>query len=156
MIIKIRRMKSDDKAPVMKLLNSIPEFMTSEVTVAEEVIDTYLAGAGDYIISVAEISSNLVGYICYGRTPITESTWDVYWMAVLPDKQNQGVGRLLLASAEEEISKARGRLIIIETSSKPEYENTRQFHLHRGYRESCRISDFYAPGDSKNIYIKEI
>ena len=156
MVIKIRRMVHRDKPQVMKVLNSIHEFMPSEVAVAEEVIDDYLAKSGDYIINVAEIGITLVGYICYGRTPLTESTWDIYWMAVLPDKQNQGIGRSLLSSAEKEIGRAGARLIIIETSSKAEYEKTRRFHLHRGYCEICRIPDFYASGDDKLILIKRL
>ena len=156
MVIKIRRMAHRDKPEVMKILNSIREFMPSEVAVAEEVIDDYLAKSGDYIINVAEINITLVGYICYGRTPLTESTWDIYWMAVLPDKQNQGIGRSLLSSAEKEIGRAGARLIIIETSSKAEYEKTRLFHLHRGYCEICRIPDFYASGDDKLILIKRL
>ncbi|MFA5316309.1 MAG: hypothetical protein WC369_02685, partial [Dehalococcoidales bacterium] len=68
----------------MKILQDTPEFKPPEVAVAEEVIDSYLKdppGSG-YQVLIAEDSSNVVGYICYGPTPLTESTWDFYWEAI--------------------------------------------------------------------------
>jgi len=154
MNLVIRPMGCSDKPVVMKILAAIPEFTPSEVSVAEEVIDSYLAGPADYHIQVAELDTTVVGYICYGRTPLTESTWDIYWMGVSPTHQQQGVGSALLTFAEAKIGEAGGRLIIIETSSKPEYEKTRRFHLRHGYRSICQIADFYALGDDKLILTK--
>ncbi len=128
------------------------------MAVAEELIDSYLddpSGSG-YHILVAEADSTVEGYICYGPTPLTEATWDIYWMAVAREKQNQGIGSALLKSAEEEILKGRGKLSIIETSSTPAYEKTRNFHLSQRYEIVARIPDFYAPGDDKLIMQKRL
>jgi len=151
-------MVKGDKPALMALLRSLPEFKPAEVVVAEEVIDSYLAdphGSG-YHVFVAEADSAIAGYICYGPTPLTEGTWDIYWMAVSAEKQGKGVGGALLAYAEDKIREAGGRLIIIETSSQPEYEKTRRFHLSHGYEVIARISDFYAPGDDKLILQKRL
>jgi ribosomal protein S18 acetylase RimI-like enzyme len=128
------------------------------VTVAEEVIDSYLkdlVGSG-YHILVAEVNSTVTGYICYGPTPMTEGTWDIYWEAVAREKQDRGIGSALMESAEKEIIRAKGRLAIIETSSTPVYEKTRHFHLSHGYEVICRILDFYALGDDKLILQKQL
>jgi ribosomal protein S18 acetylase RimI-like enzyme len=128
------------------------------VAVAEEVIDSYLndpPGSG-YHILVAEIDSTITGYICYGPTPLTEGTWDIYWEAVAQEKQGQGIGSALMRSAEREIVRAKGRLAIIETSSTPAYEKTRHFHISQGYEVVARIPDFYAPGDDKLILQKRL
>ena len=128
------------------------------MAVAEEVIDSYLEdsiGSG-YHILVAEVNSTVTGYICYGPTPLTEGTWDIYWMAVAREKQNRGIGSALTESAETEILRARGRLAIIETSSTPAYEKTRRFHLNHGYKLICRVPDFYAPADDKLILQKRL
>jgi GNAT superfamily N-acetyltransferase len=128
------------------------------VAVAEELIDSYLndpSGSG-YHILVAEVDSTITGYICYGPTPLTEGTWDIYWMAVAREKQGQGIGSALMKSAEKEIMRAKGRLAIIETSSIPAYEKTRNFHLSQGYEVICRIPDFYTPGDDKLILQKRL
>jgi ribosomal protein S18 acetylase RimI-like enzyme len=128
------------------------------VEVAEELIDSYLndpVGSG-YHILVAEVDSTVTGYICYGPTPLTEGTWDIYWEAVAPGKQGRGIGSALMKSAEKEIVRAKGSLAIVETSSTPLYEKTRNFYLGQGYEVICRIPDFYAPGDDKLILQKRL
>jgi len=128
------------------------------VAVAEELIDSYLDGpsGSGYHVLVAEADSTVEGYICFGPTPLTEATWDIYWMAVGREKQGYGIGSALLKSAENEITKEQGRLVIIETSSTPLYEKTRRFHVGEGYEVICRIPDFYAPGDDKLIMQKRL
>jgi GNAT superfamily N-acetyltransferase len=147
-----------DKPEIIRLLGALPEFEPTEVTVAEEVIDSYLdnpSGSG-YHIQVAEAGSRLAGYICYGPAPLTQGTWDIYWVAVSAEKQGKGIGSALMTFAEDEIRRAGGRLIVIETSSKPGYQKTRHFYLSRGYRLVGCLSDFYAPGDDKLIHQKRL
>ena len=158
MTIKIRHMMKGDKPALMKILLNTPEFKPYEVVVAEEVINSYLHNPSQsgYHTLVAEVDSTIAGYICYGPTPLTEGTWDIYWMAVAPEKQGQGTGSALMTFAEDQIRKARGRLALIETSSKLEYEKTQRFHLGRGYEVVCRIPDFYAPGDDKLLLQKRL
>jgi GNAT superfamily N-acetyltransferase len=151
-------MNHKDKPSILKILRSTPEFKPSEVTVAEEVIDSYLEsplGSG-YHILIAEVDSTVTGYICYGPTPLTEGTWDLYWEAVARERQGQGIGSALMKYAEKEIVRAKGRLAIIETSSTPAYEKTRHFHLNNGYEIVASIPDFYAPGDDKLILQKRL
>lgn len=145
----IRPITGKDKPAIMQILHNTPEFKPDEVTIAEELIDFHLddpVGSG-YHILIADINSKVAGYICWGPTPLTEGTWDIYWIAVAREMQSKGTGKALLASAEERIKKSGGRLILIETSGKPEYEKTRQFYLSSGYNLVSRIPDFYAPGD---------
>jgi ribosomal protein S18 acetylase RimI-like enzyme len=151
-------MSGADRPTVTRILRDTPEFKPSEVAVAEELIDSYLddpSGSG-YHVLVAEVDSTVEGYICYGSTPLTEGTWDIYWMAVAREKQGRGIGSTLLKSAEKVIMRDQGRLVIIETSSTPLYEKTRRFHLGEGYEVVCRIRDFYAPGDDKLIMQKRL
>jgi ribosomal protein S18 acetylase RimI-like enzyme len=151
-------MSHEDKPHITKILRNTPEFKPSEVVVAEELIDSYLddpSGSG-YHILVAEADSVIAGYICYGPTPLTERTWDIYWLAVAQQRQERGIGSALMQSAEKEITKAKGRLAIIETSSTPEYEKTRNFHASHGFLPVARVPDFYAPGDDKLILQKRL
>ncbi len=153
---QIRPMTQKDKPAVLRILRDTPEFKPTEVVVAEEVIDSYLGdpvGSGYHII-VAGIGRRLVGYLAYGPTPLTEGTWDLYWAAVAREEQGHGIGRALFSHAEGEIKKVKGRLAVIETSSKPEYARTRRFHRRIGYSLACRVKDFYAPGDDKLIFLK--
>jgi ribosomal protein S18 acetylase RimI-like enzyme len=147
-----------DKPALMALLRGTPEFKPAEVVVAEEVIDGYLAdpaGSG-YNTLVAKDGPTVAGYICYGPTPLTEGTWDVYWIAVAAGEQGRGVGGALMASAEDRIREAKGRLVIIETSSQADYEKSRRFYSNRGYETIARLPDFYAPSDDKLILQKRL
>ena len=154
----VRPMVTKDKPAIMQILHSTPEFLPAEVVVAEELIDAYLEESWEsgYHTFVAETEGAVAGYICYGPTPLTEGTWDIYWMAVAPEKQGRGLGGALLSFAEDRIREDHGRLAFIETSSKPEYEKTRRFHRSQGYELVCQIDDFYAPGDAKLILRKRL
>ena len=149
-------MVKQDKPALMEILRHTPEFKPSEVLVAEEVIDSCLRAPDSYNIFIAEANNKIIGYICYGLTPLTEATWDIYWLVVSPDKRGQGVGGTLTTFAEEQVKKDGGRLVIIETSAKPGYEKTRHFYLKHSYKIICRIPDFYAPGDDKIILQKRL
>jgi len=151
----LRPMTAADKPAVMALLRATPEFEPEEVPVAEEVIDVYLDCPGrDYLVTVAVSSSKIIGYVCFGRTPLTQSTWDIYWMAVALECRGMGAGSQLLKTTEEQIQKAGGKLALIETSSKPNYLNTRRFYIKKDYKRVSRIRDFYAPGDHRLIFEK--
>ena len=156
MNVIIRPMIKRDLSAVRLISKNTAEFTPDEVELAGEVVDAYLAnpGGSGYFALVAEIESEIAGYICYGPTPITDGTWDIYWIAVDRHIQGKGIGRRLMNAAEEQIRQARGRLILVETSSKPGYEKTNAFYQHIGYKESCRIKDFYMVGDDQIVYEK--
>jgi ribosomal protein S18 acetylase RimI-like enzyme len=154
--MNVRQFGSSDRSAVIQILENTPEFTPAEVALACELIDAYLEdprGSGYYHL-IVEDSGMIAGYVCYGPTPITEGTWDIYWIAVDRNIQGKGVGRELMTAAENKIFHAGGRLILVETSSKAGYEKTNLFYQRLGYKEACRIIDFYMIGDDKIIYEK--
>ena len=156
MTLIVRPMAAHDKPPVMQILRTTSEFKPIEVTVAEELIDAYLENGkvSGYSLLVAEENSAILGYVCFGDTPLTEGTWDIFWIAVAKQQQGKGVGHALMTAAEEDIKNNRGRLILIETSSTVDYEKTRRFYHNIGYSVICRVPDFYTPGDDKIVLEK--
>jgi GNAT superfamily N-acetyltransferase len=156
MNLKIRPISTLDRTVLLQILKNTPEFKPSETVVAREVIDCCLRDneKSGYFILVAEDKTEITGYVCYGPTPLTDGTWDIYWEAVSRNRRGQGIGGTLLKAAEREIKKSKGRLSLIETSSTPAYEKTRQFYQRCGYDEIARVPDFYEPGDDKIILSK--
>jgi ribosomal protein S18 acetylase RimI-like enzyme len=154
----IRPMQAADKPAVMHILQNTPEFLPEEVIVAEELIDAYLESPGGdgYYILVAETNGKVSGYSCYGETPLTTGTWDVYWIAVDRKQQGSGIGGALMKVTEDKISAAKGRLVMIETSAKPNYDKTRRFYASQHYTEIALIPDFYTVGDDKVILMKNL
>jgi ribosomal protein S18 acetylase RimI-like enzyme len=96
----------------------------------------------------------LVGYACWGPTPATDRTWDLYWIAVDTALQGAGIGTILLEEVERRLVGQHARMLIAETSSRSDYAPTRSFYERRGYGEVTRVRDFYAPGDDRIIFVK--
>jgi ribosomal protein S18 acetylase RimI-like enzyme len=140
------------------MLSATGVFRNEEIKVALEVIDSYfILPEEDYTaLGAFTLGGVLLGYVCYGPTPCTVGTWDLYWIAVSPDAQSTGVGTKLLQEVERRFALRDARLVIIETSSLPHYEATRRFYERRGYEVVARVPDFYAPGDDRLIFAKRI
>lgn len=150
-------MAKRDQTNVLDIIRKTGFFRPDEIRVAEELIGIYLdlPNQQDYqIVVVEDEKPQVVGYLAYGPTPLTNGTYDLYWMAVSPEYQGKGYGKELVRWLEEKIRADKGRMIIIETSSQPKYEPTRRFYLNLDYREIARIPDFYGPGDDRIIYVK--
>ena len=96
----------------------------------------------------------LVGYACYGATPDTDRTCDLYWIAVDPSAQGTGSGTTLLSEVERRLSGLNARMLVVETSSRSDYAPTRAFYTARGYGEAARVRDFYAASDDRIIFTK--
>jgi ribosomal protein S18 acetylase RimI-like enzyme len=156
--MSIRAMTEKDRPAVIKILNNTPEFNRMDLAVAVEVLDDYLKDPlnSGYHTLVSEVDNKIAGYVCYGHNSMTESTWDIYWIAVAHDVQGKGIGRQLMTTAENNIAAAGGKLIILESSSTPIYDKTNRFYVGLNYQLDCRIKDFYAPGDDQIIYEKRL
>jgi len=151
--------RPQDVRTVRSLVKSTGFFHAGEVLIAEELIRERLEKgvvSGYHFIFTEEEPGRAVGYTCFGPIPGTRSSFDVYWIAVKSDRQGRGIGKALLARAEQAIIVSGGSRIYIETSSRELYEPTRRFYLSCGYRQEAFIKDFYSPGDGKIIYGKEL
>jgi ribosomal protein S18 acetylase RimI-like enzyme len=153
----VRPMKKSDKPAVMDILRRTNMFTPAEIDVAEEQIDIVFdqPQQKDYNeLVVEDASGRVAGWMSWGPSPMTEGTYDLYWIAVDPAAQGQGLGKTLVRWLEDRVRRERGRLILIETASQTDYEPTRQFYLKQDFREAARIRDYYRPGDDRIIYAK--
>lgn len=125
-------------------------FTAEEVQVAVE-----MAGApDDYQLFAAEIGGKVRGFVCIGRTPLTATTWHLYWIGVHPGEQGTGVGRALQTHVEGFVRAQGGERIVLETSGRPDYARARRFYEDGGYREVGRIEEYYKAGDDCVIFCK--
>ncbi|MGH7669505.1 MAG: GNAT family N-acetyltransferase, partial [Gemmatimonadaceae bacterium] len=134
------------------LLQATGSFRIDEIDVALELFDetygafSHRSAPADYEFAAAfDDAGSLTGYCCYGPTPGTDGTYDLYWIAVDPARQGQGVGSALLTEVERRLGDRQARMLVVETSGRPEYESTRRFYGARGYDLTARLRDFYAP-----------
>lgn len=154
----MRELKREDRSELTQMLERAGVFRTEEIEVALELIDHALSKPeqADYSFLVAEGEGKVAGYACWGATPCTLGTFDLYWIAADPACHGKGAGHALLLRAEEDMRRRGGRLCIIETSSLPQYEPARRFYLRHGYKVAAEIQDFYAPGDHRVIFTRAL
>jgi len=150
-------MELKHKVSVVQILKDVNVFNDEEFIVALELIDSYLNGETDYIVKVAVDENGLVnGYVCYGRASLADSVYYLYWIAVSPNCQRKGVGKLLLETLEKDAISFGCRMILAETSSTDRYRDSRDFYQSNGFKLTARIENFYRVNDSLLIYRKDL
>jgi GNAT superfamily N-acetyltransferase len=147
-----------DGQSLIGLVSGIELFEPDDVKTIKELWTEFVTKGEQswYHFLVARAGVEIRGFACYGRRPLTENSFDLYWIGVGQQFQDQGIGKKLLFRVEDEIRKLGGRLLIIETAGKPIFEPTRQFYLRAGYDLEARIRDFYSPGDNLEIFTKHL
>lgn len=145
-----------DIPEILHMVRSAGVFNTADVECVAELLDDYFhkPDRGGYEFLVYRRDGRPVGMACYGATPLTEGTYDLYWLAVAPEARRGGVARRLFAEMEAGLARRGARLLVIETSGTPEYRPAREFYLAVGCQRQATIPDFYAPGDDLVIYTK--
>jgi len=153
----IRPLTPADRPRVEAMTRATTLFRPEEIPVALDVFDA-ATGVGrkpdpDYETAGAEVDGVLTGWMCWGPTPCTLGTFDLYWIVVDVASQGQGIGGALVEHMERKLA-GRARLVVVETAGRPDYEPTRAFYAARGYQVASRIQDYYAVGDDLVVFVK--
>ncbi len=151
---KLRKIRRDDREKIRHISLDVGIFTAEEVEVAISLVDEYFKGDRDYNFIVAALENKVIGYACYGPTPLTSGTWDIYWIAILREFHGKKIGSTMITRVENEIQKRGGRLILAETSSKKSYEPTRRFYEKMNYKIVSKIDKFYSEQDDLVTYGK--
>jgi ribosomal protein S18 acetylase RimI-like enzyme len=154
------------RARIEQIVRATAVFNEAEVAVAVELFDEACSlrlavsasqePQADYEFVGAFDGEQVLGYACFGQTPATDRTYDLYWIAVHPDAQRSGAGAALMNEVERQLAERRARLLVVETSSRADYAPTRSFYHKRGYTETARVRGFYAPEDDRVVLTKRI
>lgn len=150
--LTIAPLSPNHRSKIQEIVSATGVFSGDEVEVALEVFDE----ATDYEFIGAFEGEELLGYACFGPTPSTAGTYDLYWIAVHPAAQRSGAGAALMAEVERQLNERGARMVVVETSSRDDYAPTRSFYHKRGYTEAARLRGFYAPGDDRVVLTKRV
>ena len=161
--MKIRSVTAADRGRIAEILMAVARFTDDEIRWAMDLVDKSVDDPenGEYVVCVLEEPDSgphriVQGYVCYGPAPRTEGVFDLYWIAVDPRQQGQGFGQVLLKFVENEVRRQNGRMLLIETRSRPSFAPTLRFYQRSGYDEISRIKDFYRIEDDKIVMCKKL
>ncbi len=152
----IERPSEADAPAIVGLIERAGVFNRADADCVRELLDAFFhsPGGGGYEFIVYREDGRLLGMACYGATPLTEGTYDLYWLCTAPEARRGGIARRLLAEMEADLQRRGARLLLVETSSSEGYRAARSFYLAAGFQRQATIPDFYAPGDDLVIYTK--
>ena len=102
------------------------------------------------------LEDNTVGFGYCVPEKFTEGTYNLLAIAVRRELQGQGIGKAMMRYIEQLVSDRSGRILIVETSSDPQYSLTRDFYDKLGYRLEATVPDFWKEGEDKLIYWKKL
>jgi ribosomal protein S18 acetylase RimI-like enzyme len=101
-----------------------------------------------------ETPDRVLGYACFGKTPMTEATYDLYWLVVAQAARGRGIGGNLMTAVEDELRQRGGGIVRVETSSLEGEGGARRFYEKTGFRLAGAIPDFYRKGDDLLVFAK--
>src|SRR5260221_191040 len=109
----------EDTDRLLQLVKDTGVFKPHEVETLREVLDEYHAENhkfNHHSITMVQ-DERIVGFAYFAPAAMTDRTWELYWIAVEQRDQAKGIGSTLLKQVEDDIKKAGGRILFIETSS---------------------------------------
>jgi ribosomal protein S18 acetylase RimI-like enzyme len=154
----IRGVRNEDLDGILALARRTGVFTSEEVGVVKELVESELdhPEEREYRSLVTEADDHIVGFACYGPTPLTDGTYDLYWIFVHPSYQGRSIGANLLGEVERAIRQTGGRMLLVDTSSTERYVPARRFYQNHGFQKVGEVEDFYSQGDSLFIYVKQL
>jgi ribosomal protein S18 acetylase RimI-like enzyme len=148
----------DDVEAIHVMVAASGVFSSEEIDVAVELAEDALANkeSSGYHFMLADRGGQLLGYTCFGRIPLTAERYDLYWIVVDGNAQQQGIASGLMRETEAAIRALHGRAIYAETSSRAVYAPAQAFYRRQGFTLAGQLKDFYADGDDKMIFAKNL
>ena len=117
----------------------------------------HAAGSGTRDVWLTDNDNDgLVSVAYFAPERMTEGTWNLYFIAVHPDRQKQGRGKAMLDHVVNVLALQGERVLLVETSGTENFDYVRAFYRNNGFTEEARIREFYAAGVDKIVYRMQI
>ena len=104
----------------------------------------------------AHLNGQVAGFAFAGPEEMTDGTWNLLAIAVLPELQKCGVGRALVTAVEDRLRRDGQRLLLIDTSGTAAFDHVHRFYRSLGFTPEARIRDYWAAGDDKVTFSKAL
>ncbi len=153
----IRSVTPADSAAIVEIAIASGLFSaTDDGFLTSMMSDYFAANLADGHQCVIDVTDQPLGVAYFAPAKATAGTWYLTMIAVLADQQGQGRGAALMRHVEETLRSSGERLLLVETSGQPTFEQTRAFYKKCGYTEEARVRDYYAAGDDMVLFRKAL
>ena len=153
--MRIRTTQSED-IPALKLVLDKTQLFPS--VMLPGMLDSYFSNPEneDIWLTLEDDNSQPIGFCYAAPEQLATGTWNMLAIAVLPEQQGNGFGRLITLELEAMLRDQKSRILIAETSGTDDFRMTREFYEKAGYTEEARIRDFWDAGDDKVVFWKRL
>jgi ribosomal protein S18 acetylase RimI-like enzyme len=154
----IRPTVPEDSETLIGLAAETGVFKPLEIQALREVLHDYFVAnqALGHLSVTLEQNGEILGFAYYAPVAMTDRSRSLYWIAVKKHTQARGLGSKLLKYVEDDVKAKNGRMLLIDTSSLPNYGPTRKFYLKHQYEIGSEFPDFYADGDNLIVFRKRM
>ncbi len=156
----IRPAVPPDADAIMALADASGLFQPHELDEVSGMLAAHFAGDlgpdHRWVVDEDGDDGGLAGIAYYAPEPFTDGVWNLYLLAVDPERRGRGRGAALVEHVERAVVAEEARVLLIETSGLEQFERTRAFYHRCGYDEEAQIRDYYGPGDDKVVFWKSM
>lgn len=152
--MEIRLIQEDDLEYLKTIIESTKLFPSE---LLDEMVSDFFTNDKTQDIWLTKIIDNIpIGIVYCAPERMTEGTFNLFLIAVHSDFQKKGIGKELILFIEQLVKQKNGRILIVETSSLPEFEATRIFYKNNNYNHEATIREFYKQGEDKIVFWKKL
>jgi ribosomal protein S18 acetylase RimI-like enzyme len=153
----IRLTTPDDTTALIALAAASGLFDPNQTDDLAQMLDKHFKDRNEtQDIWLTDYDNEPVGIAYIAPERMTEGTWNLYLIAVHPDRQKQGRGKALLNYVEQMLMERGERILLVETAGTDDFEYVREFYRQNGYEEEARIREFYTDGIDKIVFRKAL
>lgn len=149
----------NDYEAVYELLEQSGFFYEFEINICLHMMEETIENdneKSDYHWLMVESNGSLIGFSCFGKDPMSQNSWEIFWLAIEKKNKDKGIGSILLKEVERIALAGKAEHIWIQTSGRDKYLPTLEFYTSKDYNKSASLTDFYAKGDPKIIFHKKL
>ena len=149
----------EDTSIIVDLSVSSGLFPPEAVDIPTQMMDDYFernGQEGHQCLLQFDENGKAIGVAYYLPVVATDRTWNLLMIAITQTHQGQGYGSLLIAQVEKSLIAENQRILLVETSGQPEFEQTRNFYKRSGFVEEARVRDYYEEGNDMVLFHKAL
>jgi GNAT superfamily N-acetyltransferase len=151
----IRDTVRSDSPAILELMRSSGQFDADGISHVAGTLDQHLSTPTGHVWLTAD-DGEPVGVAYCAPEPVAPGVWNLLMLWIRADRHGAGIGAALVTAVEARVRADGARLLIVETSSLPDFEPARRLYSKCGFEREPAVRDYFGEGDDKIIFTKKL